>query len=173
MRPYNIESYEIKAAQAAFGAQDWLRFGLTVSPALQSGDAPWPSFGSGTYDLLQGERVIDLNTTVSGQPSTILPALGPGTYYSAFLMNGMASINVYLKFTFSGGTLTANAFTTYKDHFSQSQAFTGNGALTTGTQAVLTLATPKGEQIGLLQLVVGSGGSVTACTQAEFSGQRG
>jgi hypothetical protein len=170
-KSFDVESSEFKASQAAFGAQEYLRFGVTAAPGvIDVTDIPWPGAGNSTYDTLQSERLIDLGTSEGG---VALPALGPGTYYATFPMNGMASVNVYLNFVFAGGTLTANGFTTFKDHFSQNQAFTGNGALTTATPATLTMTTPKGEQYALLQLIVGSGCTVTDCDQAEYCGQRG
>lgn len=164
MKDYDFTSQNARGAQAAFGAQDYLRFGLAVPP--DSASAAWPSAGSGTYDMIQGERLIDIG-------AGIVPSLGVGTYYLSFALNGMAVPTVYVKLTFTGGTVNVNAFSTYKDHVTQKQAFTGNGAVTTATLATLSLPTPLGEEVGLVQIVVGTGATVTAATIGEFAGQRG
>lgn len=165
--PFDVHKFDTRVTQSICGGQDWLRWDSASTAAAPAGglNVNAPQAGA-----LSGRRLIDLAADIAAGYYT---ALGPGTYYVKFPMNGMASINVYLTATFSGGTVTTSAYSTMKDEATQSQAFTGTGAMTTNTLQTATLSTPKGEQFAVVQIVVGSGASVTAFTLAEYAGQRG
>src|SRR6185437_9688041 len=112
----DVHDQERRILAAALGAQEWLYFDPVLMRANSSPQA----------EQLQQMRLIDLAANIAASNCT---ALGPGTYYVKFRMNGMATVNLWLNATFTGGTLTSNAYSTFKDETTANQTFTGVGAM--------------------------------------------
>lgn len=157
---------ESRVLQSIKGGQDYLRWwhpawgpsGQGPGGALDPvGGAPNPATG-----LRVGGRLID---------TTALPI---GTYFAAFPMNGMATVTTHLFLTFAGGaTITTTIYSTYMDHQTQYNAFTGAGAVTSGAEQVATLAAPVGEQWAIVKVVVTVANATSMVwTRAEYNGQR-
>lgn len=157
---------EDRVFQSILGGQDYLHW---HHPAYQSAPGsggtndPLGGNANSTTGLIAGGRLID---------TTALPI---GTYFAAFPMNGMASINVHLLLSAIGGgaTITSTIYSTYKDHATQYTAFTGTGALVAGTEQISTDTTPLGEQWAIVKLVVTVANATgLVWTRAEYNGQR-
>lgn len=160
---------EYRALQYMFGAQDYLRF---FHPAyISSTQGP-----GGTLDPLGGKQgqILDAGGLPIQMGSRLIDAvtIPVGTYFFGFPMASISSVNIQLLATFSTGTATFSAFSTFQDHQTSSQAFTGGGALVTATPLTPALATPKGEQWAILQLVVTVATFNPTWTRAEFNGLR-
>lgn len=151
---------ESRVMQSIFGGQDFLRWHHPAYTAGQSAFDPCGGNENAAIGLVKGGRVID---------TTSLPN---GTYFAAFPSTGMASITTHLKATIAGGTVTSTIFTTYADHATSYNAFTGTGALVTNTEQVATLSAPLGEKWAIVQLVVTGGTATLTWARAEYNGQK-
>jgi len=162
--PYDPNNREQQFNQAALGGQDFLRICSAASPGHPYLQAAYVSPVPAGQENLIGQPLLGASLTANG------------TYLCSFPLNGMSSVETHIKATFGGGTtVTTSGYTTYADSQTSKQAFTGMGALTTVTQqdATPALASPKGEGVGVVSIVVGSiSGSVTFSV-AEYNGQRG
>jgi hypothetical protein len=167
-QPRDVNRYSDAVDRAMFGIQDYLYW--ADASAAQGNNPAGLNAAAPQGPALAGTALKDLASLIT---AGVLTALAPGTYFANFGMNGGAKPTIDLTATFTGGTVTVTAFSTYKDGQTSRQAFGGTGALTTATLQTSTLATPNGEKIGVVQIVVGAGGSVTAFTRAEVSAQRG
>lgn len=165
--PHNINLQSDKRDRGAYGAQDYL-FWADAS-AAQGNNLAGLNNAAPQGSALSGAALKDLAAMIAAGQCT---ALAAGTYYAQFGMSGVLSPTIDLKASFTGGTATTAAWSTYRDGQTQRQAFTGTGALVTATIQTSKLATPNGEQVGVLQIVVGAGCSLTAFTLAELSGQK-
>jgi hypothetical protein len=109
------------------------------------------------------------------------PALADGTYYARVCVGGTSKLNLQLKATFAGGSVTTSAVTTYApksgletdaDLFALAlQTFGSTGAMVTNTLQTGTIATMQGEQLAIVKIVV-AGGAAPVFTQAEINGPR-
>lgn len=172
--PNNIYRKDDAVDRAMLGAQEYLKW-ADAGPA-NSNNLAGLNNAAPQGSALSGAPLKDLAAMIAGTGAyagVTVTALGPGTYFATFGLNGMARPTIDLTAAFTGGTCTTTAYSTYKDGQTQRQAFTGTGAMTTATLQTSTLSTPNGERFGVLKIVVGAGGSVTAFTLAELSGQRG
>lgn len=140
---------------AISGQQDYLRI-WHPNPNVDA------TGGQQAAGITNGMRVADI------------PALPVGTYYAAFPLGNCASPYTHLLAAFTGGTLTTTIYSTYKDHTTLYQEFTGDGVVATGTEQIANLAAPKGEFWGIVKLVVtGSTVTFTSITRAEYNSARG
>lgn len=110
-------------------------------------------------------------------------ALADGTYYCRITISGLSTLNLQMRATFAGGTVTVTAFTTFGMKTGREldselvlspyayQTFTGTGALTTATLQTSTIAATGGEQFAVVKIVV-AGGAAPVFTQAELNGSR-
>jgi hypothetical protein len=172
--PRDLYRKDLNVDRAMLGCQDYLYW--ADASAAQGNNPAGLNAQAPQGQALAMAPLKDLAAMIAGTGAyagVTVTALAPGTYYAQFGMTGMARPTIDLTATFTGGTCTTTAYSTYKDGQTQRQAFTGTGAMTTATLQTSTLATPNGEAIGVLKIVVGAGGSVTAFTLAELSGQRG
>lgn len=167
-QPRNLYRKDANVDRAMLGCQDYL-FWADAS-AAQGNNPAGLNNAAPQGSALSGAALKDLAAMIAAGLCT---ALAAGTYFAQFGMTGMAKPTIDLTATFTGGTCTTTAYSTYRDGQTQRQAFGGTGALTTATLQTSSLATPNGEAIGVLKIVVGAGGSVTAFTLGEISGQRG
>jgi hypothetical protein len=155
---------ESRVYQSIMGGQDYLRWhhpGYLGTPGSGAANDPLGGNANNTTGLVQGGRLID---------TTALPV---GTYFAAFPMNSIQPIAVHLLLAFTGATITSTVYTTYKDHLTQYNAFTGAGALVSGTEQITTLTTGVGEQWAIVKLVVTVAPAViTSWTRAEYNGQK-
>ncbi|GEM_PF-3958748 len=163
-----LHDYEQSVNGALFGRQEYLVW--ADASAAQGANLAGLNNAAPQGSAIQGRRLIDLAADIA---AGIYTALGPGTYYAQFQLTGMVKPTIDLTATFTGGTVTTAAWSTFRDEQTQRQTFGGTGPLSTGTLQTSTLASPNGEKVGVLQIVVGAGGSITAFTRAELSGQRG
>lgn len=172
--PRDLYRKDLNVDRAMLGCQDYLYW--ADASAAQGNNLAGLNFAAPQGAALSGAPLKDLAAMIAGTGAytgVTVTALAAGTYYAQFGLTGMAKPTIDLTATFTGGTCTTTAYSTYKDAQTQRQAFTGTGAMTTATLQTSSLAAPNGEQIGVLKIVVGAGGSVTAFTLAEVSGQRG
>lgn len=147
-------------------------FGLCYQEALDNS-----SFG------IQRHVVLNSGPSVKNRDMPRLIDAGPladGTYYARLCVGGTSKLNLQLKATFAGGSVTVTAVTTFAPLgtdddptlFARTlQSFTGTGALVTTTLQTSTIATMQGEQIAVVKIVV-AGGAAPVFTQAEINGPR-
>jgi hypothetical protein len=159
---------ESRVYQSIFGGQDYLRWhhpGYLGTPGSGAANDPLGGAASQATGLVQGGRLID---------TTSLPLLPVGVYFAAFPMNSIQPISVHLLLTWTGGgTITSSIYTTYKDHLTQYNLFTGIGAITSGAEQISTLAAGVGEQWAIVKLTVATAtATITGWTRAEYNGQK-
>lgn len=172
--PRDLYRKDLNVDRAMLGGQEYLYW--ADASAAQGANPAGLNAAAPQGQALSGAPLKDLAAMIAGTGAytgVTVTALAAGTYYAQFGLTGMAKPTIDLTAAFTGGTCTTSAYSTYLDGQTSRQAFAGTGALTTATLQTSTLATPNGERIGVLSIVVGAGGSVTAFTRAELSGQRG
>ncbi len=157
--------FESRVKQSILGGQDLLRWhhpGFFGTP------------GDGTANDPLGGNANAATGLIAGSPLIKTTSLPVGTYFAAFPSNSLAAITCHLLLAFTGGgTITSTIYTTYKDHTTQYNAFTGTGAITTAVEQVSTIASMLGEQWVIVKLVVATAtATITSWTRAEYNGQK-